>query len=580
VVNLGWRASPRILLLAVPILLTAGTAVAENIDPAANGSQYAWAENLGWINLQPSGPGGYGVQVSDTGLTGWAWAENAGWISLSCQNTASCGANAYGVVNDYCGTLSGYAWSANTGWIDFAPTGAGVVISPTTGQFSGRAWSANAGWITFSSSGLHPYQVTTSWRVNCDDSSVCTNDSCNPGVGCSHSTIGCVASDSCHNPGTCDPVTGCSNPAKPDGASCDDGNACTSNETCSGGVCSGTCYCAESNGGVDAWWPAEGTGADISGGGWTGTPLNGTTFVGGAVGQAFNFDGVDDYVQVSGYMNRIPVSEVTVVLWQKADPTGTGIMSPFNAFPFINNNWFHAIVPSSDGKVYWTLGSSQLGYTPPVSPLGTWQHFAFVASQSGNYMRIYRNGVLEAQQTGMTPYVRSSQYLAIGGGGGHHFKGQVDELAIYNRALSASEIRAQYDAGSHGVCKRCSDPDGDGYGVAGDTCHSGTAVDCAPDDPSVWAVPGSMTGVTATKVSPPGTVRWAWNPATGGVAGAVFYAVGQSGGGQPATCVLSGFATTEVTESAIPAVGTILSYTGRAENACGPDPGSPQPDCP
>ena len=91
----GDRTAPRLIVLAASVFLVGGFALAENMDPANDGSQYAWAENLGWINLQPSGPGGPGVQVSDSRLTGWAWAENAGWISLSCENTSSCGTTAY-----------------------------------------------------------------------------------------------------------------------------------------------------------------------------------------------------------------------------------------------------------------------------------------------------------------------------------------------------------------------------------------------------------------------------------------------------------------------------------------------------
>lgn len=161
--NAGQRASPRFVLLAILIALAGGVAFAENMDPGNDGSKFAWAENLGWVNAQPSGPGGPGVQVSDSGLTGWAWSENAGWISLSCTNR-SCMGSSYGVANDGCGTLSGYAWSENAGWVNFAPTGAGVVINPATGLFSGRAWSENAGWITFSSAGPNPYRVATSWR--------------------------------------------------------------------------------------------------------------------------------------------------------------------------------------------------------------------------------------------------------------------------------------------------------------------------------------------------------------------------------------------------------------------------------
>ncbi len=159
------RAGPAVL-----ILLVFSAARAENIDPNGDGSKYAWSENMGWLNARPGGPGGPGVQVGDSSLTGWIWSENAGWISLSCANTSSCGTSSYGVANNACGGLSGRAWSENVGWIDFAPAtcggdpSCGVKIGPTTGIFSGRAWSENAGWITFSATSPVAYRVATSWR--------------------------------------------------------------------------------------------------------------------------------------------------------------------------------------------------------------------------------------------------------------------------------------------------------------------------------------------------------------------------------------------------------------------------------
>src|SRR5439155_517578 len=45
--------------------------------------------------------------------------------------------------------------------------------------------------------------------------------------------VTCAPADQCHDAGTCDPATGaCSNPAKPDGAACNDGNACTRSGAC------------------------------------------------------------------------------------------------------------------------------------------------------------------------------------------------------------------------------------------------------------------------------------------------------------------------------------------------------------
>jgi hypothetical protein len=141
----------------------AGAALAENVDPLDDASQYAWAENAGWIDAEPSGDGGPGVEVGDFELLGWMWAENAGWINLSCKNLSSCQTVDYGVKNDGSGNLSGFAWAENAGWIDFAPLAAGVVIDAVTGEFSGRAWGENVGWITF---GPAAYGIRTSWT--CD----------------------------------------------------------------------------------------------------------------------------------------------------------------------------------------------------------------------------------------------------------------------------------------------------------------------------------------------------------------------------------------------------------------------------
>ena len=145
------------LILAVP-------SVAENIDPNNEDSQRVWAENIGWINAEPGGDGGDGVQVDNLELSGWMWGENVGWASLSCTNTGSCATVTYGVTNDKCGNLVGYAWAENVGWINFAPATAGVTIDPTTGDFSGHAWGENVGWISFASGGSNPFKVKTAWR--------------------------------------------------------------------------------------------------------------------------------------------------------------------------------------------------------------------------------------------------------------------------------------------------------------------------------------------------------------------------------------------------------------------------------
>jgi hypothetical protein len=155
------HAHPLVSAILLTVLVAAGLpALAENTDPEQNGSQYAWSENAGWLNAEPLGDGGPGVEVTEHWLSGWIWGENIGWISLSCENTSSCGTVDFGVENDGCGDLDGMAWSENAGWIDFGPSHGGVLIDTLTGEFSGHAWSENLGWISFGGD----HRIVTDWR--------------------------------------------------------------------------------------------------------------------------------------------------------------------------------------------------------------------------------------------------------------------------------------------------------------------------------------------------------------------------------------------------------------------------------
>ena len=153
-------------ILALTLLIVALPAAAENIDPVDDDSQYAWGENVGWINAEPGGDGADGVHVADFEVTGWMWGENVGWISLSCKTTGTCESIGYGIVNDGLGNLSGTAWAENVGWIDFDPAGDGRVwIDVIDGTFLGEAWGENVGWIAMSNfAAAHPYALRTGWN--------------------------------------------------------------------------------------------------------------------------------------------------------------------------------------------------------------------------------------------------------------------------------------------------------------------------------------------------------------------------------------------------------------------------------
>jgi uncharacterized repeat protein (TIGR01451 family) len=76
----------------------------------------------------------------------------------------------------------------------------------------------------------------------CSDGNACTrNDACQGGVCTGSNPVVCTPSDQCHLASTCIPETGaCSNPPAPNGVACNDGNACTRSDACQAGICMGS----------------------------------------------------------------------------------------------------------------------------------------------------------------------------------------------------------------------------------------------------------------------------------------------------------------------------------------------------
>lgn len=141
----------KLFLLSFVFLSTfafADTLFASNINGTISPSpQYAFGENLGWINFACDN---CDAHITDTALTGHAWSNAYGWINLSPDNG--------GVTNNCNGELGGKAWSRTLGWVDFS----GVVID-ANGIFTGIAGVPNigAGRINFDCDSC---DVSTDWR--------------------------------------------------------------------------------------------------------------------------------------------------------------------------------------------------------------------------------------------------------------------------------------------------------------------------------------------------------------------------------------------------------------------------------
>ena len=103
---------------------------------------------------------------------------------------------------------------------------------------------------------------------------------------------------------------------------------------------------------------------------------------------------------------------------------------------------YHFRIRTNDAEC--TVGSVSLTYTPP--DMKSWYHL--VAVYNNRAMSFYANGVLVDSGTFSATMKSHTNTLYIGGSDANFsFKGSVDDVRIYNRALSAAEIKQLYNMG-------------------------------------------------------------------------------------------------------------------------------------
>ena len=221
--------------------------------------------------------------------------------------------------------------------------------------------------------------------------------------------------------------------------------------------------------GLVAWWPGEGNANYIAGPN-NGVLLNGVAFTNGVVGKAFFFDGVDDRVVVSNAasLNFGPGADFSIEAWIKTEAavTDSGVQDIVDKrlAPDIYRGQGYLLC-LVDGQLTGRLSDSMANvgtiYGPAGPDLrnGQFHHVAMtLARNSSTGGKLYVDGqaVVTFDPTGEAGDLTAAAPLRIG----NHpteafpgfFKGAIDEVSIYNRALSAVEIQAIYQAGSAGKC--------------------------------------------------------------------------------------------------------------------------------
>jgi len=222
---------------------------------------------------------------------------------------------------------------------------------------------------------------------------------------------------------------------------------------------------------VGYWSMNEGTGTragDLSGKGNNGILTNGPTWVDGKRGKALSFDGVDDYVFVndpgdSSVLDFDTSSTITMSAWIRK--------SSLTSYPLIvtkgrsNGSYTNYAIRSGDGTgserkfSFFYRNSANTAWhvydtVSNVFEVGNWYHVAVSYTfGTGSSIKMYINGVempggWVAGTGNDAPLVGNFQLWIGDDNANSEFHGLIDEVRVYNRALTPAEIRQLYKAGS------------------------------------------------------------------------------------------------------------------------------------
>jgi len=170
-------------------------------------------------------------------------------------------------------------------------------------------------------------------------------------------------------------------------------------------------------------------------------------------------DGVDDYIQIPHSTQLSLLGKHTISFWLKMAATVPGeVVLLSKSIPSYAGGW---TVTANTSYLSYTLYDSdstqsytRTGVSWINSFVGIWKHYAFVCESAGavgaGEMKIYIDGVMLATttyNTGQTP-LANTEVVRIGANTGatapRYLPGSMDDVRLYNRALSASEIRSLF----------------------------------------------------------------------------------------------------------------------------------------
>jgi len=223
--------------------------------------------------------------------------------------------------------------------------------------------------------------------------------------------------------------------------------------------------------GLVGWWRGEGNPSD-SVGEAGGVLYRGVKFAAGKVGRCFAFDGINSGINVPDVPALALTNSLTIECWLlvPSAPSVPGMVLFRGDTRSGLDPYYVSVEPwaETSGLLNFVVcGEDNINaWVNAPMPIGAWTHVAATlevdnCAGSAGRMTLYTNAVVAAQtNTTVRPLSALDPDYQPGIGIGNHssqpgrfnypFRGLIDELSVYNRALSPSEIQAIYSADSAG----------------------------------------------------------------------------------------------------------------------------------